>query len=152
MPTYLQRFDATPEAQRWPLVRGWIFNEPLPFFAELRQDRPILPMPEVTLAARFDDCTKILERYDLFSVALYKAKQGSYWMAQDDTAVHWREKSIMKAILDFEEVPAIRTWVAEKTAALLAAGGGSIDFVQGVARAVPIALTKEWFGYKGGDA
>jgi cytochrome P450 len=152
MAAYLQRFDATPVAERWKLVRGWIFHEPLPFFAELRQERPILAMPEVTLAARFDDCLTIFNRYDLFSVALYKPKQGSYWMAQDDTAVHWREKSIMKAILDFEEVPAIRTWVAQKTAALLAAAGGSIDFVQGVARAVPIALTQEWFGYKDGDA
>lgn len=152
MATYLQRFDATPEARRWPLVRGWIFNEPLPFFAELRRDRPILAMPEVTLAARFDDCMEIFNRYDLFSVALYKPKQGSYWMAQDDTAVHWREKSIMRAILDFEEVPAIRTWVATKTAALLAAANGSIDAVQGLARAVPIALTQEWFGYAHGDA
>jgi cytochrome P450 len=152
MATYLQRFDATPEAQRWPLVRGWIFNEPLPFFAELRQDRPILAMPEVTLAARFDDCIEIFKRYDLFSVALYKPKQGSYWMAQDDTAVHWREKSIMRAILDFEEVPAIRTYVANKAAALLAAANGSIDAVQGLARAVPIALTQDWFGYAGGDA
>ena len=109
MATYLQRFDATPQAQRWPLVRGWIFNEPLPFFSELRRDRPILPMPEVTLAARFDDCMQIFNRFDLFSVALYRPKQGSYWMAQDDTAVHWREKSVMRAILDFEEVPAIRS-------------------------------------------
>ena len=152
MATYLQRFDATPEVRRWPLVRGWIFNEPLPFFAELRRDRPILAMPEVTLAARFDDCLEIFNRYDLFSVALYKPKQGSYWMAQDDTAVHWREKSIMRAILDFEEVPAIRTWVATKTAALLAAANGSIDAVQGLSRAVPIALTQEWFGYAHGDA
>jgi cytochrome P450 len=151
MTTYLQRFDATPAAQRWPLVRGWIFNEPLPFLAELRQNRPILITPEVTLAARFDDCTEILRRYDLFSVALYKPKQGSYWMAQDDTAVHWREKSIMRAILDFEEIPAIRNWVGEKTAALLSAANGSIDAVQGLARAVPLALTQQWFGYAHGD-
>jgi len=152
MATYLQRFDATPEAQRWKLVRGWLFGEPLPFFAELRRDRPILAMPEVTLATRFVDCVEILNRYDLFSVALYKPKQGSYWMAQDDTAVHWREKSIMRAILDFEEVPTIRTWVANKVVALFAAAGGSMDAVQGLARAVPVALTQEWFGYKDGDA
>ena len=152
MATYLQRFDATPEAQRWKLVRGWLFGEPLPFFAELRRDRPILAMPEVTLATRFADCVEILNRYDLFSVALYKPKQGSYWMAQDDTAVHWREKSIMRAILDFEEVPAIRTWVANKVVGILGAAGGSIDAVQGLARAVPVALTQEWFGYKDGDA
>jgi cytochrome P450 len=152
MATYLQRFDATPEARRWPLVRGWIFNEPLPFFAELRRDRPILAMPEVTLAARFADCMEVFNRHDLFSVALYRPKQGAYWMAQDDTAVHWREKSIMRAILDLEEVPAIRTWVATKTAALLEAANGSIDAVQGLTRAVPIALTQEWFGYADGDA
>ena len=90
MATFLQRFDSTPEAKRWPLVRGWMFNEALPFYAELRTDRPILVMPELTLATRFDDCTEILRRYDLFSVALYKPKQGDYWMAQDDTAEHWR--------------------------------------------------------------
>jgi hypothetical protein len=58
MASYLQRFDATPVAQRWPLVRGWIFGEPLPFFAELRRDRPILAMPELTIATRYDDCTR----------------------------------------------------------------------------------------------
>lgn len=152
MATYLQRFDATPEAQRWPLVRGWIFNEALPFFEELRRDRPILAMPEVTLATRFDDCTEILRRYDLFSVALYKPKQGDYWMAQDDTAEHWREKSVMKAILDFEDIPTIRSWVAKKSADLLAAANGSIDAVAGLTRAVPLALAQDWFGYAHGNA
>jgi len=151
MATYLERFDATPEAARWALVRGWIFNEPLPFFKELRRHRPILVMPELTIAARFDDCTDILRRHDLFSAALYKPKQGAYWMAQDDTAVHWREKSVMKAILDFEDVPAIRTWVAQKAAALLSAANGSIDAVDGLTRAVPLALTQEWFGYVHSD-
>ena len=150
--SYLQRFDATPEPQRWPLVRGWIFNEPLVFFAELRESRPILAMPEVTLATRFDDCSEILRRHDIFSVALYKPKQGDYWMAQDDTAVHWREKSIMRAILDFEEIPAIRAFVAAKAAALLAAAGGSIDAVAGLTRAVPLALVQEWFGYAHSNA
>jgi hypothetical protein len=50
------------------------------FFAKLRENRPVLVMLEVTLAARFDDCTEILRRQDLFSVALYKPKQGDYWM------------------------------------------------------------------------
>jgi cytochrome P450 len=151
MGSYLQRFDATPEAERWPLVRGWIFNEALPFLAELRAERPILTMPEVTLATTFEDCTQVLARYDVFTVALYKPKQGDYWMAQDDTAQHWREKSIMKAILDFEEIPAIRRWVATKCEALFAAAGGSMDAVAGLTRAVPVALTQEWFGYANAD-
>jgi len=145
--SYVQRFDTTPAAERWPLVRNWIFHEPLPFLAELRQSRPILAMPEVTLAVRFDDCMEVLRRHDIFSVALYRPKQGDYWMAQDDTAVHWREKSIMRAILDFEDIPAIRAFVGAKSAALLTAAGGSMDAVAGLSRAVPLALVQEWFGY-----
>jgi cytochrome P450 len=151
MTNYLQRFDATPQAQRWPLVRGWIFGEPLPFFAELRQQRPVLVMPEVTLAARFVDCTEILRRYDAFSVALYKPKQGAYWMDEDDTASHWRDKSVMRSILDVDDIPAIRAYVADKAAKLLAAAGGSIDAVSGLTRAVPIALVQDWFGFSDSD-
>jgi cytochrome P450 len=152
MPDYLQKFDATPTADRWKLVRGWIFNEPLPFLAELRQNRPMLVLPGMTLATHFEDCREILLRHDLFSVALYQPKQGDYWMDQDDTAVHWREKSIMKAILDREDIPAIRSYVADKAAALLAAAGGSIDAVMGLTRAVPLALVQDWFGFVHGDA
>ena len=151
MPNYLQQFDATPAADRWKLVRGWIFNEPLPFLAELRQNRPVLVLPGMTLATHFEDCQEILLRHDLFSVALYQPKQGDYWMDQDDTAVHWREKSIMKAILDREDIPAIRSYVADKAAALLAAAGGSIDAVMGLTRAVPIALVQDWFGFVHSD-
>ena len=50
-------------------------------------------------------------------------------MAQDDTAVHWREKSIMRAILDREDIPAIRTYVADKAAAILEAANGAIEAV-----------------------
>jgi hypothetical protein len=56
MASYLQRYDATPVAERWPLVRRWMHGEPLAFYAELRKDRPILVMPELTLWTRFDDC------------------------------------------------------------------------------------------------
>ncbi len=147
MGSYLQRLDATPPDGRWPLARGWILSDDaLAFYAELRAERPILVLPELTIAARFDDCSEILRRHEIFTVALYKPKQGDYWMAQDDTAVHWREKSIMKAILDKEDVPAIRAYVGQKAASLLAAAGGSIDAVGGLSRAVPIALVQDWFG------
>src|SRR3984893_1431824 len=151
MASYLHTYDATPVAGRWPLVRGWMHEEPLAFYAELRKDRPILAMPEVTLATRFDDCTEILRRHELFSVALYKPKQGDYFMAQDDTAVHWREKSIMRAILDREDIADIRTFVANKAAELLAAAGGSMDAVSGLTRAVPLALVQDWFGFAHSD-
>jgi cytochrome P450 len=151
MDSYLQRFDQTPEVERWPLVRGWIAENPLPFYKELRERRPVLVMPELVLAARFSDCDEILRRYDLFTAALLKPKEGSYFMAQDDTAVHWREKSIMKSILDFEELPSIRHYVGTKTAAILAAAGGKIDAVDGLSRAVPVGLVQDKFGFTHSD-
>ncbi len=151
MASYLERFEHTPVAQRWPTVRRWMFEEPLPFFAELRKHRPVLKTPEATLATSFADCTEVLRRSDVFSVALYKPKQGDYWMAQDDTAVHWREKSIMRAILDREDIPAIRTYVADKAAAILEAANGAIEAVGGLTRAVPIALVQDWFGFADSD-
>jgi cytochrome P450 len=148
MAGYLDQFDAAAPDARWPMVRRWLFDEPLPFFAELRADRSILVMPELTLATRYADCDQILQRNDIFGVDLYKPKQGGYWMAQDDTADRWREKAIMTAILDREEVPAIREYVGGKAAALLAAAHGSMDVVAGLTRAVPIALAQDWFGFE----
>jgi hypothetical protein len=84
MAGYLERFEREPANSRWPFVRKWLFDEPLPFFAELRTHRPILEMPELTLATRYDDCSLILREHDAFTVELYKPKQGDYWMAQDD--------------------------------------------------------------------
>src|SRR5690606_41767588 len=118
---YLERVAQTPVADRWSLVRRWIFDEPLPFVAGLRAYRPVLAMPEVVLATRYADCAEILRRFDTFSVRLYRPKQGDYWMAQDDTAIHWREKSIMRAILDREHIPAIRAYVEDTAGASLRA-------------------------------
>jgi cytochrome P450 len=143
MTRYLEQFDQAPVEARWPLVRSWIVERSLPFYAELRENRPILTTPEVTIAARFADCSAILRRNDIFSVALYEPKQGAYWMAQDDTAIHWREKSIMKAILDREDIPKIRKYIADKTAALLKQAGNTIEAVD----AVPVALVQDWFGF-----
>lgn len=151
MPGYLDRFDEAPETEQWGLVRGWMFDEPLPFFAELRRHRPVLETPAATLVARFGDCRDILLRHDAFSVALYRPKQGAYWMAQDDTPEHWREKSIMRAVLDREQIPAIRAFVAERASSILAGAGGRIEAVSGLSRAVPIALVQEWFGFVDAD-
>ncbi len=151
MASYLEQIDETSADRRWPMVRRWMFEESLPFFAELRAHRPILAMPELTLVTRFHDCATILRRHDAFSVAPYVPKMGGYWMAQDDTAMHWREKSIMRAILDREDIPGIRAFVADKAAALLKNANGTIDAVNGLARAVPIALVQERFGFADSD-
>ncbi len=147
MDSYLDALDQMNPDQRLPAALRWISEEPLPFFDELRVRQPILRLPEVTLVALAVDVEEILRRYDLFSVALYQPKQGTYFMAQDDTAQHWREKSIMSSVLDFEELPQIRAYVADKTKSLLAAAKGELDAVNGLTRLVPISLVQDWFGF-----
>ncbi|WP_165700766.1 cytochrome P450 [Alienimonas californiensis] len=123
-------------------------DDPLPFYAELRDHRPVLETPEVTLVTRFADCAEVLRRHDLFSVALYKTKQGTYWMAQDDTAEHQRQKSVMYAVLDREDVPGIRREAAYLAASALdAADGGPVDAIATLTRAVPVELVRRRFGF-----
>jgi cytochrome P450 len=151
MASYLDRLNAASPVEQWPLARSWLLGEPLPFFAELRAERPVLELPELTLVTRYADCAMVLRRHQDFGVDLYKPKQGDYFMAQDDTADHWRDKSIMKTVLDYERVPAMRAFVGVRTNAILDAAGGAIDAPKALTRAVPIALVQEFFGFSGSD-
>ena len=80
---YLEQFDAAAPADRFPMVRRWIDNEPLPFFKELRENRPILVTPLCTLVAFFDDCIEVLNMPKIFTAALYLPK----WRAE---FISWR--------------------------------------------------------------
>ena len=146
MTGYAAQIDAAASADKWPLARRFMLEEKQPFFAEMRATRPILELPELTMAFRFADCALILRRHDDFGVDLYRPKQGDYFMAQDDTADHWRDKSIMKSILDFERIPDIRAFVGETAARILADGGGAIDLPAKLTRAVPAAVVQQFFG------
>lgn len=150
--TYREQIAAADPPRKWPLVRSLMRSEPLSFFAEMRAECPVLVLPEITLAFAIADCTLILRRHDDFGVDLYVPKQGDYFMAQDDTAVHWRDKSIMKAVLDFEQVPEIRAFVAERTAEILNSANGAIDLPKVLTRTVPVAMVQRFFGLDGHPA
>ncbi|RXF75175.1 cytochrome P450 [Hansschlegelia zhihuaiae] len=151
MGAYLDRIDAAPASERWRLVRGLMYGEPQPFFAELRAERPVLELPDLTIVTRFADCALTLRRHQDFGVDLYRPKQGDYFMAQDDTADHWRDKSIMRAILDFEQVPRMRAHVGDTARDILREAGGAIDAPKRLTRAVPISLVKTFFGFDDAD-
>ena len=148
---WLDRLDATPRDQQWAFLRGAMRTDPHAVFAEAREKRPIIALPELTLAFRYADCALVLRRHDDFGVDLYRPKQGDYFMAQDDTADHWRDKSIMKSVLDFEAVPDIRAWVAKRTAEILKAANGRIDLPKSLTRSVPVGVVQAFFGLDGKD-
>jgi cytochrome P450 len=151
--SFLDQYDKAPPAEKFPLVRGWMKSSPAEFFLELRENRPILVTPECTLLAMHDDVVDALLQPAVFTVKLYESKMGTYLMAQDDTPVHYREKAIMQALLNRDDLPRIRKFVGETAKARMDAGASSgFEVVKGLTRGVPIALVQEYMGFDGIDA
>ncbi len=150
---YLDRFDAAAPADQFPLVRRWMDSEPLEFFKELRAKRPILVTPVCTLVTLYDDVIDVLNMPKIFTVALYLPKMagGIYFMAHDDDALHTREKSIMQALLNRDDLPQVRAMVAKIAKDLLDAAGGHMDAIHDYCRMVPATLVQDYFGLTGVD-
>ena len=146
---YLERFDATPEPEQFALARGWLDTEALPFVNELREKRPILKTSVCTFVANFDDVIEVLRVNEVFTVEPYYAKMTPYLMSQDDTPVHFRDKSATSAFLDRADIPRIRALVGQETKAALDAANGQIDAVPGLTRHVPIRVVEDYFGLEG---
>jgi cytochrome P450 len=151
MTSYLAVFDATPDDKKLALVREWMAVEPLPFFRELREKRPILATPACTLVARFSDVTEVLSKPDVFTVSLYKPKMKDFLMTHDGDALHTREKSIMRAMLNRDDLPFVRKMVADIAKGILDGAGGKIEAVNNYCRMVPVTLVQEYFGLRGVD-
>lgn len=147
--SYLERYDATPDAEKFPLVRRWMDTEPLPFFKELRANRPILVTPDCTLVTRFDDVREILKMYKVFTVKPYVPKMDNYLMAHDDDALHTREKSLMQFMLNRDDLPKVRNLVAEIASGILDDANGQIEVVNSFCRMVPATLVQKYFGLTG---
>lgn len=150
---YLERYDAAPESEKYALVYKWLWEEPLPFFKELRERRPILVTPLVTLVTRYDDVTQALNMPKVFTVELYKPKMldGLYLMSHDDDALHSREKPLMQSLLNRDDLPDVRRMIERFGKTILDDAGGSIEFVNDYCRTVPAMLVQEYFGFTGVD-
>ena len=150
---YLDQYDATADADKFPLVYKWMWEEPLPFFKELREKRPILVTPVVTIISRFDDVTAVLNMPKIFTVELYLPKMGNgiYLMAHDDDALHTREKSMMQSLLNRDDLPNVRKLIAQLGNDILDSANGSIEIVNEFCRMVPAGLVQDYFGLTGID-
>ncbi|MGD0959733.1 MAG: cytochrome P450 [Methylomonas sp.] len=148
---YLEQYDAAADADKFRLVYQWMWHEPVSFFKELRENRPILVTPEATIISRFDDVVNVLNMPSVFTVQLYLPKMGNgiYLMAHDDDALHTREKSMMQSLLNRDDLPDVRKMIAGLSAGILDAAGGSIEIVNAYCRMVPAGLVQDYFGLTG---
>lgn len=152
MTNYLAEYDGATDSEKFQLVRRWIDSEPLPFFKQLRAERPVLVTPECTLVARFADVVDILNQPKIFTAALYVPKQsnGRYLMSHDDDALHSREKAIMQGILNRDDLPKVRALVTELCNDILDAQKDKrIEAAYQYCRSVPAGLVQNYFGLTG---
>ncbi len=149
---YLAEYDSAAPADKYPLVRRWMMTEPLPFFKQLRAQRPILVTPECVLVSKYVDVIDLLQMPKIFTVDLYKPKMGvtatdpGYLMAHDDDALHYREKSLMQGMLNRNDLPRIRALIAKASRDILEQADGKIDIVYNYCRMVPAIMVQEYFG------
>lgn len=148
----LDELLALPVAERWPVARDWIKRVPAPFFAQLRARQPVLDCGAVVLVARRAEVAEILSLPDVFSVALYKPKMGPFMLALDNTEVNYRDKAVMRAVLSWDDLPAIRELAGSLTDAALDGADGAIDVVASISRMVPLQIVKQKFGFSAPDA
>lgn len=148
---YLQLFDAASEDEKFPLVYGWMKTEPLPFFKQLRKERPILVTSEVTLLTLFEDVRDTLQMPSIFTVELYKPKMAGYLMSHDEDALHDREKTIMYSMLNRDDIPLVRKVIARNANNILDRANGTIEIVENYCRGVPASLVQDYFGLDGVD-
>jgi cytochrome P450 len=93
----------------------------------------------------------------IFTVDLYKPKMGvtdtdeGYLMAHDDDALHYREKSIMKSMLNRDDIPRVRCLIQDSAKKILDDSKGSIEIVNNYCRMVPAIMVQEYMGLDGID-
>ena len=132
-------------------------TEPLPFFKQLREERPVLVTPECALLALFTDVRDALQMPPIFTVDLYKSKMGvtateeGYLMAHDDDALHYREKSLMQGMLNRDDIPCVRQGIQDSAKRILDNANGNIEIVNKYCRMVPAIMVQDYFGLDGID-
>ena len=156
--SYLAEYDSIPVSdvsQRVGVVSRWIRTDTRPFFAELRERRPIFFAPAFTLVTRYEDVMELLSRDDIFSVRLYSSKMdesvGPFMLGRDRTTINYHDKSLMRLVLAQEDLPRVREMVSRFTQEAIAEAtcDGRIELVKNVGRRIPVRLCGEYFGFPG---
>lgn len=148
--------------RQFGFIMEQIRGHALPFFTELRDQRPILQTPMATLVSRFRDVEEILHRETIFSVSPYLPRMmgviGPFVLSQDITPRYDHDISILRLVVRREDLARVKAIVAAEAAAIVArlftrscpgpcSGSGPVDIVQSLTRRVPVRLAAAYFGF-----
>jgi len=142
--------------KQFQFIMEQIEGNALPFFKELRDDRPILQSPVATLVAQFRDVEEILRREEIFSVSPYLPRMmgviGPFVLSQDITPRYDHDISVMRLVVRRDDLPRVKDIVSRHAAVVVSGlfqGSGPVDIVQTLTRKVPVRLADEYFGFSG---
>jgi cytochrome P450 len=145
--------------EQFAYMMGQIRSNALPFFQELRDDRPILQSPAATLVSRFRDVEEILHRETTFSVSPYLPRMmgviGPFVLSQDITPGYDRDISVMRLVVRREDLSRVKDIVSRCAAGivqtLFQGPPGPVEIVQTLTRKVPVRLAAEYYGFDAPD-
>ena len=156
---FLDTYDDTADpSARMALFYGALRADWRALFAELRETRPVLELPAMTVVTRWADVVDVLSRNETFRVTYaphMDSSVGPFMLARDGAVQNWRDKSAMRTLLRWDDLPAIRAKAGEVASAALRAAtpgtGGVLDVVAIVSRLVPLRTVQSGFGFPGPD-
>jgi cytochrome P450 len=127
-------------------------------FAELRETRPILDLPVMSVVSRWADVVDLLSRNETFRVTYaphMDPSVGPFMLARDGAVENWRDKAAMRTLLRWDDLPAIRATAAKVASTALRAAtqgaGGVFDVAATISRLVPLKIVQNCFGFPGPD-
>lgn len=151
--SFLATYDATKPELRLRLLFAWIRKKRDILFAELREHKPVFHAHPFTLVTHYRDVVDVLQRNDEFKVSIYKEKMdaavGRHMLAQDNEVENYRDKSVMRSVMAWEDLPDVRAQVEEIVSGILPAGPATIDVVGDISRTVPLKICDRYFGFPG---
>lgn len=154
---FLEELDSLPADQpqaRMRLFYTYIKADWRSLFAELRDKRPVLDLPLFFVVSRWTDVMDTLSRPSDFQIP-YRPHMdpsvGPFMLARDDSELNWQDKSLMRALLRWDDLPAIRSLVARLAAEALVSDADIVDIVATVSRLIPLRVVQQCFGFPGPD-
>lgn len=125
-----------------------------PILAGLRRHRPILQTKAFTLVTRDADVREVLGDHARFTVpyaAKMQAITGPFILGLDDTELYRRDHAALRAAFREQDLPGVGELALEGARWRIAAAGGQVDAVAGLADPVLDEVIAAYFGVPGPD-
>ena len=155
--SFIDEFDAlSDDGSRAILFFRWLRADWRGLYADLRRRRPILNIDRFAVVTRWSDVVDALSRPRTFQVPYgpgMDASVGPFMLGHDNSEMNWRDKSVMRTLLRWDDLTGIRAFAGKTAAAALSdrPDPNLVDVVKTVSRLVPLRVVQECFGFPGPD-